>query len=160
MIICTCYSSWNLTHSKAHLHTLGTPLPFTHHVCLPLEKADFTFQFTAASSADVWPAKLQYQQWSFGSHCFGRKKAVRSSSLERLCHFWAANICLHFLHVQNMQSSPWGLNHDQVWAALRQVSRGFQGHLHLGCQGKDSCMSPTDVALPSCPLRWTLSSLV
>ena len=87
MIICTCYSSLNLTHSKAHLHTLGAPLPFTQHVCLPLEKADFTFQFTAASSADVWPAKLQYQQWSFGSNCFGRKKAVRSSSLERLVSF-------------------------------------------------------------------------
>lgn len=75
-----------------HLHLLqqyepraqrGTSPPIrsmatVHTPHLPSFGKRFTSHFTAASSADVWPAKLQYQQWSFGSNCSGRKKGSQS----------------------------------------------------------------------------------
>lgn len=84
MIICTCYSSMNLTHSKAHLHTSGAWLPFTHRICPPLEKIGSLL------------ISLQHQVQMFGQlSCsisndrldltvLAEKKAARASSLERL----------------------------------------------------------------------------
>ena len=66
--------------ASPHIRSMAT----VHTPHLPsFGKSIFTSHFTAASSADVWPAKLQYQQWSFGS-VLAEKKAARGSSLERL----------------------------------------------------------------------------
>lgn len=131
MIICTCYSSLNLVHSKAHRHTLGAWLLFTHRICPPLEKV-----YSLLIS-------LQHQVQMFGQlscsisndhlDLFWQKKRQPEAPLWRDCLFWAENVCSHFLHTWNTESSPWGLSHNQAWAALRQVSRGLGGHLHLGC---------------------------
>lgn len=122
----------------------------THRICPPWKKIHFGF---TASSADVWPAKLQYQQWSFGSNCSGRKKGKQSLlSLERLSFFWAENVCSHFLHARNTESSPegsatikWGLpqgRYPEAW--------GGGATCTWAARGKDSCMSSSRMWL--CPV--------
>lgn len=65
------------SHSEAHLRTSG--VRYQHTLCQ--YQSRLTAHFTAACSADVWPAKLQYRQRSFGPHCFGSFGSERQAAL-------------------------------------------------------------------------------